>query len=176
MFRRCSIVSILSLFVLLPLSQPGMARPASTDKDANIRSSASLQSKVLSVLPPKSEVEVLNLFLAKDSELWYYVNPKQKGAARGWIRSDLIRFKPSNQIFGTLTGARDERINIRTTPQGKILHYGLPGDLVTVGKSAKGKLSHRWYRVTFPSNASGWVREDLLSLWPKGCIITCPDD
>jgi hypothetical protein len=66
---------------------------------------------------------------------------------------------------------------VRSAPalKSKVKHYGLGGDLVTVEDSRKDTSGYFWYRVKFPSNAVGWVREDLISVWPKGCIITCPD-
>ncbi|HAJ58894.1 MAG TPA: SH3 domain-containing protein, partial [Cyanobacteria bacterium UBA8543] len=76
---------------------------------------------------------------------------------------------------GTLR-ERGDTINVRSAPglDRNILHYGVPGDLVTVEESSQEFQGYRWHRVKFPSNATGWVREDLLSIWPQGCIITCP--
>jgi uncharacterized protein YgiM (DUF1202 family) len=172
------VVGLLSLGTMMTGSLPVMARPATVTTDSNIRSGASLKSPVLEVLPSGGEVEVLNIVLT-NRDYWYYVRPKVEGTAEGWVRSNLIRFKPSNLIYGTLAGDRDSKINVRSRPSldGKILHYGLAGDLVIVGESQKvAGQRHSWYRVTFPNQASGWVREDLLAVWPKGCIITCPDN
>jgi uncharacterized protein YgiM (DUF1202 family) len=155
---------------------PAMARPATLDSRSNLRTNPSVKAPVEEILPSGSNVEVLNITLENNNNYWYYVQPQVEGTLSGWIRSDLVRFKPSNKRYATLAGSRGNKINVRSTASlnSKILHYGLAGDLVTVENTYKeyGKL--RWYRVQFPSNATGWVREDLLSIWPQGCIITCP--
>jgi Bacterial SH3 domain/GW (Gly-Tryp) dipeptide domain len=169
---------LLSIGTLMAGILPVMARPATLTTDSNLRTDASLTASVLSVLPPNCDVEVLNITIGSDGNYWYYVRPEIKGKPNGWIRSNLISFKPSNKSYGTLVGSRGAQINVRLSPSlnGKIQHYGLSGDLVTVEDSYRESGNYRWYRVKFPSNAIGWVREDLISVWPKGCIITCPEN
>ena len=167
----------LSFGTLMAGVLPAMARPATLTTDSNLRTDASLTASVKEVLPPGSNVEVLNITVGKDGNYWYYVRPEVEGTPDGWIRSNLVSFKPSSKSYGTLVGSRGTRINVRSSPSlnSKIQHYGLPGDLVTIENSFKESGNYRWYRVKFPSNAIGWVREDLISVWPKGCIITCPE-
>lgn len=171
-------VALLSFGTLIAGTLPSMARPATLTTDSNLRTGASLTATVLEVLPPGSNVEVLNITVGNDGNYWYYVRPEVEGTPDGWIRSNLVSFKPSSKSYATLTGNRGDKINVRSAPslQSKILHYGLEGDLVMVSESFKEYDSYRWYRVKFPNNAAGWVREDLLSVWPKGCIITCPEN
>jgi SH3-like domain-containing protein len=171
-----TVATVLGLGALLLTSLPATARPARVTTDANVRSSASLNATVLDVLSPNSTVEVLNIVLARDGDYWYYVRSDIEGTAEGWVRSNLISFGRSNLTYGTLAGQRGDRINVRSSPrlESRVLHYGLSGDLVTVGQTYKEFSSDRWYEVTFPNGASGWVRADLISVWQKGCIITCP--
>jgi uncharacterized protein YgiM (DUF1202 family) len=172
--------SLLALSTLLATSLPVMARPATlstqdTNGRVNLRSGASIKSRVLEELKQGGDVEVLNIFKGSDGAYWYYVQSAIEGTEAGWVRSDFVRFKSSKQQYGTLKGKRDDKINVRSAPsrKGNILHYGLAGDLVVIERSMQGDEGYRWHYVTFPSQASGWVREDLLSVWPPGCIITC---
>jgi uncharacterized protein YgiM (DUF1202 family) len=169
------------LGTLLATSLPSLARSATlSTQDANgrvnLRAAASVKARVLAELKQGGTVEVLNIFKGSDGTYWYYVQSAPEGTA-GWVRGDFVRFKQSKQQYGTLQGERDDKINVRSAPsrKGNILHYGLVGDLVVVERSMPGDEGYRWHYVTFPNQAAGWVREDLLSLWPKGCIITCPD-
>ncbi|BAZ13483.1 hypothetical protein NIES4071_53220 [Calothrix sp. NIES-4071] len=168
---------ILSFGTLMTGALPVMARPATLTTDSNLRTDASLTASILEVLPPGSNVEVLNITAGSDGNYWYYVRPEVEGTPDGWIRSNLVSFKPSSKSYATLVGSLGDKINVRSSPSlnSKILHYGLSGDLVTVEDSYKESGNYRWYRVKFPSNATGWVRQDLISVWPKGCIITCPE-
>ncbi|MEA5574027.1 SH3 domain-containing protein [Calothrix sp. UHCC 0171] len=167
---------LLTLGTLITGVLPAIARPATLDSRSNLRTEPSVKAPVEEILPSGSSVEVMNIRLANDGKYWYYVQPKVEGRLSGWIRSDLVRFKLSNKRYATLAGNRGNKINVRSAPSlnSKVLHYGLSGDLVTVENTYTeyGKL--RWYQVRFPSNATGWVREDLLSIWQQGCIITCP--
>ena len=99
-----------------------------------------------------------------------------EGSLSGWVRSDLVRFQPSNKRYATIAGKRGNKINVRSSPNltSKVLHNALPGDLVTIENSFQQAGQYRWYCIKFPNNVIGWVREDLLSIWPQGCIITCP--
>jgi len=156
---------------------PAMGRPATVTSRSNLRTGASLTASVEEILPIDSNVEVLNITVGDDGNYWYYVQPQVEGTLSGWIRGDLVRFKPSNKRYATIAGSQGSKINVRSSPnlKSKVVHNGLSGDLVTVEDSYKQAGQYSWYRIKFPNNVTGWVREDLLSLWPQGCIITCPD-
>jgi uncharacterized protein YgiM (DUF1202 family) len=171
-------IGLATLGTIVASSLPAIARPATlSTEDANgqvnLRSGTSLKSSVLEVLNNGGSVEVLNIIQLK-GDYWYYV----RSSVEGWVKGDLVRFKSSDQRFATLKGNRDEQVNVRSGPTttSRANHYGLTGDLVSVGRSIKGDAGYYWYYVTFPNQSSGWVRGDLLAIWPKGCIITCPDD
>jgi Bacterial SH3 domain/GW (Gly-Tryp) dipeptide domain len=167
---------LLALGALMTGVLPATARPATVTTRSNLRADASLIAPVQEILPLGSNIEVLNIRVGNDGDYWYYVQPNVEGTPSGWIRSDLVSFNSSNKRYATLAGSRGSKINVRAaaTLNSKAIHYGLSGDLVTVEDSYKAPGQYRWYRVKFPSNASGWVREDLLSVWQQGCIITCP--
>ncbi|AFZ04161.1 SH3 domain-containing protein [Calothrix sp. PCC 6303] len=175
--RTKATAGLLALGTLMTGILPAIARPATVTTTSNLRTDASLRAPVEQILPPSSNIEVLNIRVGNDGNYWYYVQPKVKGILSGWIRSDLVSFNPSNKRYATLAGSRGSKINVRAaaTLNSKAIHYGLVGDLVTVEDSYKAPGQFRWYRVRFPSNASGWVRGDLLSIWQQGCIITCPE-
>ena len=71
-----------------------------------------------------------------------------------------------------------DTINIRSAPNTDktVLHTGIMGGLVTLGRLMRGGDGYRWHYVTYPNRASGWVRTDLIAVWPKDCIVTCPDN
>lgn len=171
---KCA-VGLLSFGALMASALPAIARPATLINDSNLRTGPSLTDSISRVLPRGSNVEVLNIRLANDG-YWYYVRSQVQGRAEGWVVSNLAEFEPSQKRYATLVGERGDTINVRSAPglDRNILHYGVPGDLVTVEESSQEFQGYRWHRVKFPSNATGWVREDLLSIWPQGCIITCP--
>ncbi|MDZ7962318.1 MAG: SH3 domain-containing protein [Aulosira sp. DedQUE10] len=168
---------LLTVGTLMTVVLPAMARPATLTSRSNLRTSASLTATVEEVLPSGSNVEVMNITGGDDGNYWYYVQPTVEGTASGWIRSDLVSFQPSKKRYATISGERGYKINVRSSPNltSKVLHNGLSGDLVTVEDSYQKAGEYRWYRIKFPSNITGWVREDLLSIWPQGCIITCPE-
>ncbi|MBD2358519.1 SH3 domain-containing protein [Tolypothrix sp. FACHB-123] len=155
---------------------PAIARPATLTTDSNLRTSASLTATVADVLALGSNVEVLNITVGDDGSYWYYVQPNRGKKAKGWIRGDLVRFQPSQKRYATIAGERGYTINVRSSPNlnSKVLYSAVSGDLVSVEDSFQKAGQYRWYRIQFPNNVSGWVREDLLSIWPQGCIITCP--
>lgn len=167
---------LLTFATLMAGILPAMARPATLTSRSNLRTSASLTASVEEILPLDSNVEVLNITVGDDGDYWYFVQPKVEGTASGWIRSDLVSFKSSKKRYATIAGERGYKINVRSSPnlKSKVLHNALSGDLVTVEDSYQQAGQYRWYRIKFPNNVTGWVREDLLSIWPQGCIITCP--
>ncbi|MCF2149083.1 SH3 domain-containing protein [Desmonostoc muscorum LEGE 12446] len=156
---------------------PVMARPATLTSRSNLRTAASLTAPVEEILPSGANVEVLNITVGNDGDRWFYVQPKVEGTLSGWLRSDLVRFEVSNKRYATIAGNRGYKINVRSSPnlRSKVLYNALSGDLVTVEDTYKQADQYRWHRIKFPSNVTGWVREDLLSIWPEGCIITCPE-
>lgn len=167
---------LLTFTTLMTGVLPAMARPATLTSRSNLRTSASLTASVEEILSLGSNVEVLNITVGDDGDYWYYVEPSVEGTLSGWIRSDLVSFQPSKKRYATIVGERGYKINVRSSPnlKSKVLYNGLSGDLVTVEDSYQQAGQYRWYRIKFPNNVTGWVREDLLSVWPQGCIITCP--
>lgn len=176
MFRQLAVAALLSISAVMAGALPSMARPATISIEANLRSGASLQAPIRDGLPVGTPVEVLNIaWESQRGDYWYYLRSSGTLRTEGWVRSNLVQFHSTSQIYGTLRGTRDDRINIRSAPstQSAVQHHGLSGDLVEVGGPTLGRDGYNWYRVTFPNRATGWVRGDLISIWPKGCIITC---
>jgi uncharacterized protein YgiM (DUF1202 family) len=155
---------------------PATALPATMTTRSNLRTGASLTAQVEEILPSGSTVEVLNITVGDDGKYWYYVQPNLEGTLSGWVRNDLVSMKLGNKRYGTITGKRGYKVNVRSSPNltGKVVRNAASGDLVTIEDSYQEVGQYRWYRIRFPGNVTGWVREDLLSIWPKGCIITCP--
>lgn len=169
-------VGLLTFGTLITGILPVFARPATLTSRTNLRTGTSLTAPIEEILPSGSNVEVLNIRVGNDGDYWYYVQPQVEGTSSGWVRSDLVRFQPSNKRYATIVGKLGNKINVRSSPKliSKVIYNALPGDLVIVENSYKEVGKYRWYRIKFPTNVTGWVREDLLSIWPLGCIITCP--
>lgn len=176
-FRKTIVTGLLSLATLAINALPSMARPATIDPaqraGVNVRSGPSMNSDVTEGLAGGTPIEVLNI----SKNRWYFVRSTGRFPIEGWVASELIRFNPSGSIYGTLNGNVGDTINIRSAPStsSSILHTGVMGDLVSVGRSALVS-GDRWHVVVYPNGSTGWVRADLISIWPKGCIITCPDN
>jgi Bacterial SH3 domain len=171
-FRKSLVVGLLSVGALMTSALPGVARPGTIGSEANLRSAASLEANVLEGLPVGTNVEVLNIFqepqrYQQQQHSWYYLRANGRIQSEGWVRSELVNFGSTREAYGTLSGDRDDVINIRSAPttQGKVQHTGIAGDLVTVGRSMQGDGGKRWFYVTFPNRSAGWVREDLISIW-----------
>lgn len=183
-FRSGVVAGLLSIAALTVDALPGMARPASIDPaqtgGVNVRSGPSLQTMAIDSLPGGTPIEVLNIVGNENvgSPYWYYIRSTGRVTTEGWVASELIRFNSSRQTYGTLTGDPGDTINIRSAPNTDeaVLHTGIVGDLVTVGRSMRGDEGYIWRYVTYPNRSSGWVRADLIAVWPKGCIVTCPDN
>jgi uncharacterized protein YgiM (DUF1202 family) len=183
--RKSLVVGLLSVTALMVAALPAVARPAAIDSPANVRSGPSIETAILDGLPEGTPLEVLKI--VKDAErdhYWYYVRSTGNLRTEGWVTAALVRFDASSQTYGTLAGEPGDTINLRSAPstQSEVLHTGVLGDLVTVGQSKfvplgkdYGRTGYRWHYVTYPSGAAGWVRGDLINVWPKGCIITCPE-
>ncbi len=174
-FSKRLIVGLLSIGAVMASALPSMARPATIDIEANVRSGPSINASRIDGLPVGTPVEVLKIVEGSRSR-WYYIQSIGEIQTEGWVDGDLIRFQPSKQSYGTLQGDRDDVINIRFAPstRAKVSHTAVMGDLVVVKEYRTNREGDRWYFVAFPNQASGWVRGDLISVWPKGCIITCP--
>jgi SH3-like domain-containing protein len=171
-------VGLLTLGTITLSALPSFARPATIDYEANIRVAPSMYSDRVDGLPSGTPLEVLRILPDTDSNTqsyWYYVRSTGQLRTEGWVTSSLVRFQPSNQQYGTLTGDAGDVINIRSGPttQSRVLHTGVRGDLVRVGRSRYDG-ADLWHSVTFANGSAGWVREDLINVWPKGCVITCP--
>jgi Bacterial SH3 domain len=182
--RKSLVVGLLSVTALMVAALPGMTRPGTIDIEANVRSGPSVQTSRLDGLPKGTNVEVLKIMKADDGDYnWYYVRSTGKLRTEGWVTSSLVSFNPNNQQYGTLAGQPGDVINIRSarSTRSEVLHTGVLGDLVAVGESRStvgdgySRTGTSWHHVTYPSGAAGWVRGDLINVWPKGCIITCPD-
>ncbi|MGG6262958.1 SH3 domain-containing protein [Leptolyngbya sp. AN03gr2] len=159
-------IIISSLGALLLSVLPAMARPATVVTNANLRSSASSTAPVIDSVGRNGTVEVLNAALDDRGWTWYYVQSEIEGTENGWLRYDMVRFNPTDRTYAMLKGDRDSQINVRSAPTttSRILHYGIGGDIVEIddGRTQR-EGSYSWYWVTFPNQASGWVRGDLLS-------------
>ncbi|MEB3292478.1 MAG: SH3 domain-containing protein [Synechococcales bacterium] len=191
MVRQIAIAALLSLGTMVMGALPSMARPGTIDAPdfgVNLRLRPSSQAPVIDALPDRTPIEILRIVNNPEPQEsgvdWYYVRSTGRLKTEGWIRSGYLRFQPSNQIYGTLAGEPNDVINIRSTPstQARVLHTGLVGDLVLVGQSkfvplgnGYGRTGYQWHYITYPNGAAGWVRGDLISVWPRGCIITCPE-
>ncbi|MCU0549719.1 MAG: protein kinase [Leptolyngbya sp. Prado105] len=118
------------------------------------------------------EVTLLQEIKGDDRETWYYV--KFPSGATGWIpeaqtrldndNPDLVdEFPRSAQLIGQTPGSR---VNIRSAPSmsASSPNYGLVGDTVIALKQAQGDDGRFWYFVQFPSNATGWVRAEVIEL------------
>jgi hypothetical protein len=177
-FHKYSVVGLLSLGAVMAGALPSMARPATIDIEANVRSAPSLSASRIDGLPIGTPVEVLKIIddTHRYKNLWYYIRSTGDLQAEGWVDSRLVRFGPSSQTYGALIGSVKAVINIRSAPSlvGEVLHTGTGGDLVALGASQRGDGGSRWHYITYPNQASGWVRSDLIEIWPQGCIVTCP--
>jgi Bacterial SH3 domain len=185
-FPKLLTIGLLSLSAIVLNALPSLARPALIDYEANLRSGPSMEADRIDGLPKGMPLEVLRIMpgIGQKIERWYYVRSTGDLHTEGWVTSSLVRFEASNQNYGTLAGSEGDVINIRSAPnlQSRVVHTGVLGDLVKVGESKfvplgkdYGRTGYRWYNVTYPNSASGWVRGDLINVWPQGCIITCPE-
>ncbi len=117
---------------------------------------------------------------AETGLVWYRV--RFDSGIEGWIpESNIISNSPAPSVsqpptptdilssapkFTTLSGAADERIDVRSSPSTTAgsPHYGLGGDPVQILDAVRGNDGYNWYRVAFESGAEGWVREDFIRL------------
>lgn len=175
-----------SLTAFFASALPSLARPATIDIEANVRSGPSFQSTRIDGLPKGTNVEVSRIiYEAARKDHWYYVRSTGRLKTQGWVSSDLVRFAPSNATYGTLIGQLNGVINIRLGPSLKdpVQHMGVFGDLVRIKRSQfvpdngsrSSRIGYDWHNIVYPNGATGWVRGDLIQVWPKGCIITCPE-
>ncbi|MBD2326576.1 SH3 domain-containing protein [Alkalinema sp. FACHB-956] len=169
-----TLVAIAGSFLI---SLPSWAKPATlTAQDANarinLRANPTITAKVVGSGYIGNRVEVLRQrFFNEGTELWYYVRFATT-AKEGWIRSDFVQFSDSSDQYGALSSSEpNDRINLRSAPStaGRVVHYGLSGDIVKVIRDLQGDNGYTWHYVEFPSGAKGWVRGDLLIVWGEGC-------
>jgi uncharacterized protein YgiM (DUF1202 family) len=177
-FPKLLTIGLLSLSAIAVSALPTMARPGSIYSGANLRAQPSVESQRIDSLPEGTPLEILQVIPARNSNArtWYYIRSTGNLRSEGWVSANLITVEPSDEIYGNLTGTAGDVINIRSAPnlESRVIHTGVRGDLVQVGESYL-QAGYRWYNVTYPNGASGWVRGDLINVWPQGCIITCPE-
>jgi hypothetical protein len=179
-FRTYIVAGVVGMGMVMGSALPGMTRSASVDSDyfgANVRSEPSLQASVLDGLPHQTSIEVLKIVRDPQGQgYWYYARSSGQFRTEGWIDGNLVRFQPNRQTYGLLNGDPGDSINIRSAPSlnAEVRHTGVVSDLVAVGESRRGKDGYTWYYITYSDQSAGWVRGDLINVWPNGCIITCP--
>ncbi|MGI0492035.1 SH3 domain-containing protein [Alkalinema pantanalense CENA528] len=161
----------------LVVALPSWAKPATlTAQDANaqinLRSGPAVTAKAIGSGYFGDRVEVLRQrWLNEGTEQWFYLRFATTGK-EGWVRSDFVQFSDSADQYGALSSSDpNDRINLRSAPStaGRVMHYGLSGDVVKVIRELQGDNGYTWHYVEFPSGAKGWVRGDLLIVWGEGC-------
>jgi len=181
--RQQFLMGLLGIGMVMTIAFPGSARRAKVAYEVNLRSGPSVEAKRIDGLPEGTPLEVLKVVSSSDQNnpYWYYVRSTGRLKTEGWVTSSLVRFNASNQRYGTLIGQQDDVINIRSGPslKDRAVHTGTLGDLISIGQSKfvpvnNSKAGYYWYYVTYFNGATGWVRGDLINIWPKDCIITCP--
>ncbi len=174
-FPKLLTVGLLSLGAIVVSALPSMARPAFIYSEANVRSEPSISARRIDGLPQGTPLEVLRVESGADSRGWYYVRSMGELRTEGWVSASLVNFEPSDRQYGTLSGKPGDVINIRSTSSlnSRVKHTGTPGDLVEVGQFSQGRSGNRpgdpwekWYYITYPNGSAGWVRGDLISIWP----------
>lgn len=158
------------------ISAPALARPANliaedANAQINIRSNPNTRAKAIHSGRVGNPVEVLRQIVPeKENYAWSYVRFKNSGV-EGWVRVDFIQYSDSRDVYASLMGSSNhDRINLRSAPstQGRVLHYGLSGDVVKILRDSKGDGGYTWHYVEFPSGVKGWVRSDLVQIWGEG--------
>ena len=175
LLRNYVMAGLLGAGVLMAAALPGMARPGTINYPINVRSGPSSLTERVDGLPEGTPVEVLRLVRGERGSYWYYVRSTGDLRTEGWVDGFYVPFRSSSRTYGSLSGDSDDVINLRSDPSlnSEVLNTGLPGDIVTVGESRRGEAGYYWYYVTYPNQSAGWVRGDLISIWPKGCVVAC---
>lgn len=162
---------------------PAAARPATlmaqqASSRINVRSAPSTRATAAHYGLVGDRVEVMSWLIGSDDYGWGYV---QFGSgAKGWVRSDFIRYTEGMANYAFLrgqdgrvpsAGETRQRINVRSAPSINAAspHYGLTGDIVQVLTEKTGSDGYVWRYVKFPSGAQGWVRGDLVQAMEGGC-------
>jgi Bacterial SH3 domain len=175
-FPKLLTVGLLSLGTIVVSALPSMARPGFIYSEANVRSAPSINAQRIDGLPEGTSLEILRVESGADRRGWYYVRSSGQLRTEGWVTASLVRFEQNDRQYGTLSGDPGDVINIRSAPnlQSRVKHSGTTGDLVEVGESSQGRAGNRpgdpwerWYYVTYPNGSAGWVRSDLISVWPE---------
>lgn len=183
--RQQFLMGLWGIGMVMTIAFPGSARSAKVAYEVNLRSGPSVEAQRIDGLPEGTPLEVLKVVSSSDQNnpYWYYVRSTGRLKTEGWVTSSLVRFNASNQRYGTLMGQQDDVINIRSGPslKDRVVHTGTLGDLITIGQSKfiptnNSRTGYYWYPINYPNGATGWVRGDLIRVWPKGCIITCPEN
>jgi uncharacterized protein YgiM (DUF1202 family) len=161
---------LISVAAIALTAIPAQARPATTITGANLRSAATLNARVVNSFPTNTRLEVLNIARSPESGLpWYYV--RSRSGQEGWMAGELLSFSADQRRYGTLAGDLGDRINIRAgaSLNSAVRHTGIVGDLVQIEDSRQEPGGYQWYRVRFPNQSTGWVRQDVISVWTEGC-------
>lgn len=168
------LTALLFAAALFIAAAPAYARPAKLQTaDAqgliNLRSAPTLQSNVITQLPADSVVNVLrHVPIATEGYVWNYV--KISNGQMGWIRYNLINYIASRARYGSIfTQDKDAYVNVRSGPStaGSIVGKGQQGDVLQIVNTLPGDHGYKWHYVKFSAGKTpGWVREDLVNLWP----------
>jgi uncharacterized protein YgiM (DUF1202 family) len=174
-FSKTLMVGLLSLGTIAASALPSMARPGYIYSEANVRSAPSFNSRRVDGLPEGTPLEVLRVVAGRgDGRTWYYVRSTGQLRTEGWVSANLVKFESTRRMYGTLVGNDGDVINIRSDSDidSRVKHTGIAGDLVEIETSImsrstqQSKSGYIWYKVVYPNGASGWVRGDLIGVWP----------
>ena len=145
---------------------PAFARPATLiaqDQGSriNVRSAPSTTAAAPHYGLAGDRVEITRSSMGRDGYQWFYV--QFSSGAKGWVRSDFVRYTEGMAEYATLGGNPGDRINVRSAPSSKATspHYGIHGDVVRMLNQTV-RDGYAWHYVQFPSGAKGWVRGDLV--------------
>lgn len=155
---------------------PVLALPATLTTGSNLRRHASEGANIITTVPQGTQVKVLNT-TSNYPDYWYYIEFQRAGKLiNGWVRSDLISVRLGNNTYANIKGVNESSVNVRSQPNtnSRIIRTATVGDIITIEGSSRGSGNNLWYFVKFPHGATGWVRGDFVSVWPKGCVISCP--
>ncbi|MBD3885399.1 SH3 domain-containing protein [Phormidium tenue FACHB-886] len=89
--------------------------------------------------------------------------PSSKTAENTATQGNEIEFRQSGRLTSQTPGSP---INVRddASTQATARHVGYAGDSVAIQSKKQGSDGSIWYRVSFTSQAQGWVRSDFILL------------
>ncbi len=158
----------------LSVALPSFARPATlvaqdVGSRINVRSAPTIASSRAHYGLAGDRVEIMRSMQGSDRAVWNYV--QFSSGAKGWVRSDFVRYSEGMAEYGVLAGKTGDRINVRANPStsAQSPHYGVQGDVVQLLNQKNTNDGYVWHFVQFPSGAKGWVRSDLISRMDVGC-------